>query len=65
VSQHIKDQFIAKAKQLSGKSNVILESKIDKEIIGGFILRVDDLQYNASISSKLSTIQENFKENVC
>ena len=65
VSQHIKDQFIAKAKQLSRKSNVILESKIDKEIIGGFILRVDDLQYNASISSKLSTIQENFKENVC
>ena len=36
---------------------VDLHEKVDKSIIGGFILRVDDQQTDASISSKLNRIK--------
>jgi F-type H+-transporting ATPase subunit delta len=38
-------------------SLVDLHEKVDKSIIGGFILRVDDQQMDASISSKLNRIK--------
>jgi len=64
ASDRLKKEFVAKAVALSGKRNISLENKIDPSIIGGFILRINDLQYNASISYKLQAIQEQFKENV-
>ncbi len=36
---------------------VTIENKIDESIIGGFILRVGDLQYDASIANKLNNIK--------
>jgi F-type H+-transporting ATPase subunit delta len=39
---------------------VTIENKIDKGIIGGFILRVGDLQYDASVSHKLNDIKREF-----
>jgi len=39
------------------ESQVELNEKVDKSIIGGFILRVDDQQMDASISSKLNRIR--------
>jgi F-type H+-transporting ATPase subunit delta len=36
---------------------VELQEKVDKAIVGGFILRVDDQQIDASISSKLKRIK--------
>jgi len=39
------------------KRRVELNEKVDKEIVGGFILRVDDQQIDASISSKLNRIK--------
>jgi F-type H+-transporting ATPase subunit delta len=38
-------------------AKVELHEQVDKNIIGGFILRVDDQQIDASISSKLSRIK--------
>jgi F-type H+-transporting ATPase subunit delta len=37
---------------------VELSQMIDKELIGGFVLRVDDSQYDASISTQLKKIKE-------
>ena len=39
---------------------VTIENKIDESIIGGFILRVGDLQYDASVSHKLNEIKREF-----
>lgn len=39
-------------------SKLEIEEKIDPDIIGGFILRVDDLQLDASIKGKLAKIKE-------
>lgn len=64
ISDLLKDQFLQKIKQLTGNSNFELRNKIDQNIIGGFILRVGDIQYNASISHKLLAIKRNFEENL-
>ncbi|WP_292244718.1 F0F1 ATP synthase subunit delta [Mesonia sp.] len=40
-----------------------LESKIDKEILGGFILRIGDQQYDASVRGKLNALKTRFKNN--
>jgi F-type H+-transporting ATPase subunit delta len=44
-------------------SDVVLEEKIDKNILGGFVIRVGDKQLDASIASKLSSLKQTFKEN--
>ena len=40
-----------------------MEEKIKPEIIGGFILKVEDEQYDASISSALIKIRKKLLEN--
>ncbi|MGB5554756.1 MAG: ATP synthase F1 subunit delta [Flavobacteriaceae bacterium] len=45
--------------QLTG-NKVTIENKIDESIIGGFVLRVGDLQYDASIANKLSNLKREF-----
>jgi F-type H+-transporting ATPase subunit delta len=47
----------------ASESDVVLEEKIDKDIIGGFIIRVGDKQIDASIARKLSNLKRGFKEN--
>lgn len=47
----------------TGNSEVVLEEKINKDIIGGFIVRVGDKQVDASIARKLNNLRLNFKEN--
>ena len=44
-------------------SEVIIEEKIKKEIIGGFIIRVGDKQVDASIARKLNDLKRSFSEN--
>ncbi len=39
------------------KADVELEKKVNKDIIGGFVLKIDDLQYDTSIASKLRKIK--------
>ncbi len=44
-------------------SEVVLQEKIDKNIIGGFIIRVGDKQVDASIAKKINSLKRTFKEN--
>ena len=46
----------AKVKELTG-NDAALENIVDDSIIGGFILRVGDLQYNASIAHRLTRLR--------
>ena len=45
--------------QLNGNKFTV-ENIVDKSIIGGFVLRVGDLQYDASISNKLNNLKREF-----
>lgn len=47
----------------STKSEVELIEKVDKKLIGGFILRLGDKQYDASILSSLRKLAQSFSAN--
>lgn len=41
-------------------NKVTIENTVDENIIGGFVLRVGDLQYDASIANKLNNLKREF-----
>lgn len=47
----------------SAKGEVELVEKVDKDLIGGFVLRIGDKQVDASISRKLNDLRKSFSEN--
>jgi F-type H+-transporting ATPase subunit delta len=60
----IEAQVLSKVKEMTGSENVTIKNTIDEHIIGGFILRVGDLQYNASIASQLGSLQREFSKSL-
>ena len=58
----LKKEVLAKAKELTGK-NVEVENIIDESILGGFILRIGDVQYNASVANQLNKLKREFTLN--
>ncbi len=62
LTDDLKVKVLAKIKELT-QNDVTIENKIDENIIGGFILRIGDLQYNASIANKLNMLRRRFKNN--
>jgi F-type H+-transporting ATPase subunit delta len=56
-------QFETIVKQLSNSKEVELEEKIDKDLIGGFVLNVEDKQIDASIQNQLKKLKLKFSEN--
>ena len=51
-----------KVKQLTGNEAKI-ENIIDESIIGGFILRVGDIQYNGSVKNQLTNLKRELQNN--
>ncbi len=62
LSEDLKTKVLAKVKELTGKEAEV-ENIIDESILGGFILRVGDIQYNASIANKLDKLKREFTLN--
>ncbi|WP_026776069.1 ATP synthase F1 subunit delta [Polaribacter sp. Hel_I_88] len=59
ISPEIEEQVLAKILALTGeKAN--LENEVNPAILGGFILRVGDVQYDASISNHLNELKKEF-----
>ena len=56
ISDKIKNQVLKKIQTLSNKSFEI-ENIIDETIIGGFILRYENREYNASFSQRLNKLK--------
>lgn len=56
-------QFEGIVRQLSNRKEVELEEKVDKDLIGGFILNVEDKQIDASIRNNLKKLKLKFSEN--
>ncbi|MGV3508349.1 MAG: ATP synthase F1 subunit delta [Sphingobacteriaceae bacterium] len=46
------------------KAQVVLETKVDPELIGGFVLKVGDRQVDASIASSLNKLKKEFAQKV-
>lgn len=64
LSENIEKQVLAKVEMLTGSKKVTLDNEIDPSIIGGFILRVGDLQYNASVSNQLGNLKREFSKSI-
>lgn len=64
LPKELEQKVYNKVKELTGSSQVSLTNKIDPAIIGGFILRVGDIQYNASIANNLATIKKEFSKSL-
>lgn len=62
LTDELKTIILSKVKELTGKEAEIVNI-IDETIIGGFILRVGDIQYNASIANKLNKLKREFTLN--
>ena len=56
LTKALGDKVLEKVKELTGNEATI-ENVVDESIIGGFILRGGDLQYNASILNKLTSLK--------
>lgn len=59
LTPELEKKVLQQIAQLTG-NEVTLENKIDGSIIGGFVLRVGDLQYDASISNQLNNLKREF-----
>ena len=62
MTSDLEIKVLAKVKELTSKA-VELENVVDESILGGFILRVGDKQYNASIANKLNKLRREFSLN--
>lgn len=51
-------------RKATGKSNIDLRTKVNPNIIGGYILQYEDKQYDASVFRHLETLDDNFLGNV-
>ena len=59
LSVDILTDIKSKVKSLTSK-NVYLTNKVDKNLIGGFILKVGDKQYDASFKQQLKNLEHEF-----
>jgi F-type H+-transporting ATPase subunit delta len=60
LTDELEEKVLTKVKEITGKK-VSLENIIDPTIIGGFILRVGDKQFDASILGKMNNLRRTFE----
>ena len=62
MNKKIEGEFLKKIAELTDKKTTLIK-KVDESLIGGFVLRIGDLQYNASYKNKLKNIKQEFNKN--
>jgi F-type H+-transporting ATPase subunit delta len=63
VDDSIKDLINKLVKKATKSSEINLEAHVDKDILGGFVLKYEDKQYDASVANQLDDLQTEFKKN--
>jgi F-type H+-transporting ATPase subunit delta len=63
LDSELRGEFENMVKKLSAKDKVELIEKVDKDMIGGFVLNVGDKQIDASIKNKLKALKVKFSHN--
>ena len=59
ITADLEAKILAKAAAISTKK-LTIQNTVDPSIIGGFILRIGDKQYNASVSNRLRELKREF-----
>jgi len=63
LTGNLEEKVLAKVEEITGKK-VTIENSVDPSIIGGFILRVGDKQFDASILGKMNNLRRTFENDV-
>lgn len=63
LDEKLRKEVISVVRRVSEKE-VALEEKIDPSLIGGFVLRFGDVQYDTSIARNLNMYRMNFSKNL-
>ena len=61
LTDELNKQVLLKVKEITGKDATI-ENIVNPDIIGGFILRIGDVQYDASVANKLQVLKRQFAD---
>ena len=56
ITAELENKVMAKIKEFSDKK-ITIKNVVDPSIIGGFILRIGDRQFNASVANRLLTLK--------
>lgn len=59
ITADLESKVLAKVATISDKK-ITIENIVDPAIIGGFILRIGDKQYNASVANRLQELRREF-----
>lgn len=59
LTKELEDKIQKKIVELTG-NNASIENKVNPDILGGFILRIGDLQYDASVSNQFRELRKQF-----
>ena len=62
LTQNLEKQIHNKLEDYSGKK-IYLLNKIDKSLLGGFILKIGDMEFNSSLAYKLKTFKAKLTSN--
>ncbi|WP_372918347.1 ATP synthase F1 subunit delta [Salegentibacter sp.] len=62
LTKELEEKVQVKIKELTG-NEASLKNVVDEDMIGGFVLRVGDLQYDASVASNLNRLKRELKNN--
>lgn len=60
LSDEAVEKILAKAKLNGDLENVQVTTHVDESLIGGFVLKYGDKQYDASLSEKLNDVRQGF-----
>ncbi len=63
TDKEVKDSVLKLMADITSK-NIELEELIDDELIGGFVINLEDYQYDASIKTQLKRLKKEFSENL-
>lgn len=63
IDDTLRKEFCDVVKEISGKNTVQLVEKINPDLIGGYILKINDRQLDDSLSSKLRQLKTQFTQN--
>lgn len=62
LNKELESKILNKVKQITGSDEARLDHKIDPAILGGFVLRVGDVQYDASVANQLDEVKKEFSK---
>ncbi|TKC01825.1 ATP synthase F1 subunit delta [Pedobacter cryotolerans] len=64
LTEASKAEIVELVKKEIGANEVIVKEKVDEKLIGGFILKVGDKQFDASIASGLNKLKKEFAQGI-